>query len=67
MSQQLKNGSRYDGSVTITVRDTDRYAVVNYPGEGKWRKPQDPSSLQHRHNHWVKRRAEAGIGKGVYS
>lgn len=66
MSQQLKNGSHYDGSVTVTFRDTDRYAVVNYPGEGKWRKPQDPASLQHRHNHWVKRRAEAGVGKGTW-
>ncbi len=55
------------GSVTVTVRDTDRYAVVNYPGEGKWRKPQDPASIQRRHNHWVKRRAEAGVGKKVYS
>jgi len=67
MSQQLKNGSHYSGSVTVTIRDTDRYAVVNFPGEGKWRKPQDPMSIKRRHEHWTRRRAEAGVGKGVYS
>ena len=67
MSQQFHGGGHHDGSRTITVRDTYRYAVVNYPGEGKWRKPQDPASIQKRHDHWRKRRAEAGVGKKVYS
>lgn len=39
MSQQMVNGSRYDGSVTLTNRMSARYAVVNPPYEGKHRKP----------------------------
>ena len=35
MSQQLVNGSHYKGSVTITNRQSDRYAVVNPPEQGK--------------------------------
>lgn len=35
MSQQMVNGSRYDGSVTITNRMSDRYAVVGEPFHGK--------------------------------
>ena len=38
MSQQLVNGSHYKGSVTITNRQSDRYAVVNPPEQGKHRK-----------------------------
>ena len=67
MSQQFKNGGHHAGSVTVSIRDTYRYAVVNFPGEGKWRKPQDAKSLQKRRDHWKKRRAEAGVGKAVYS
>lgn len=67
MSQQFKNGGQHNGSVTISNRDTYDYAVVNFPGEGKWKKPQDPASLKKRHDHWVKRRAEAGVGKGRWN
>lgn len=35
MAQQFNNGGRHDGSVTISIRDSRRYAVVNKPGEGK--------------------------------
>ena len=52
MAQQMVNGSRHDGSVTRTVRMTDRYAVVNPPFEGKHKKPQDEASLRRRKAHW---------------
>lgn len=35
MTQQFQNGGRHDGSVTISIRSTRRYAVVNDPGKGK--------------------------------
>ncbi len=35
MSQQMVNGSHYNGSVTITNRMSDRYAVVGEPFKGK--------------------------------
>ena len=35
MAQQMVNGSKYDGSVTITNRMTNRYAVVGEPWNGK--------------------------------
>lgn len=35
MSQQMVNGSHYNGSVTITNRMSDRYAVVGEPFHGK--------------------------------
>lgn len=40
MAQQMVNGSYYDGDVTITVRQSARYAVVNPPLSGKHKKPQ---------------------------
>lgn len=52
MSQQMINGSHYDGSRTITIRQSDRYAVVNPPFSGKHLKPQDDRSLQRRKMHW---------------
>lgn len=55
MSQQMVNGSRYDGSVTLTNRMSDRYAVVNPPYEGKHRKPQDSHSKWKRKMHWEAR------------
>lgn len=55
MSQQMVNGSRYDGSVTLTNRMSDRYAVVNPPYEGKHRKSQDPYSKRKRKEHWAVR------------
>ena len=55
MAQQMVNGSHYDGSVTITNRMTQRYAVVNPPFQGKHKKPQDPVSLQKRKLHFQRR------------
>ena len=37
MAQQMKNGSKHDGSRTITIRDTYDYAVVNDHNCGKHR------------------------------
>ena len=52
MSQQMVNGSRYDGSTTLTNRMSARYAVVNPPYEGKYLKPQDSYSKAKRKMHW---------------
>lgn len=52
MSQQMVNGSHYDGSVTITNRMSQRYAVVGEPFNGKHYKLQDPTSLAKRKAHW---------------
>lgn len=35
MAQQLVNGSHRKGSLTVTVRMSDRYAVVGEPNRGK--------------------------------
>lgn len=64
MAQQMVNGSYYNGSTTVTVRMTNRYAVVNPPFDGKHKKPQDPVSIANRHIHWVLRRAKQRIQKG---
>lgn len=56
MSQQMKNGSEHKGSVTITIRDTDRYAVVNPPFCGKHAKPQTPRYKAKRKAHWALRK-----------
>ena len=55
MSQQMVNGSHYDGDVTITNRMSDRYAVVGEPYHGKHLKPQDPQSLAKRKARWKAR------------
>ena len=47
MSQQLVNGSHYKGAVTITYRQTDRYAVVNSPEQGKHRKTKEQRERRH--------------------
>ena len=56
MAQQMVNGSHYDGSVTITNRMSDRYAVVGTPFAGKHLKPQDDKSLEKRKEHWFLRK-----------
>ena len=58
MAQQLLNGSNQHGDVTITVRDTYRYAVVNPPFQGKHRKPQTDAAKARRKAHWRLRSAE---------
>lgn len=47
MPQQLVNGSYYKGSVTITNRQSDRYAVVNPPEQGKHRKTEEQRKRRH--------------------
>ena len=55
MAQQMVNGSRYEGDQTLTVRMSDRYAVVGEPFNGKHKKPQDAQSLAKRKAHWAAR------------
>lgn len=55
MSQQMVNGSMHKGSITLTNRMTNRYAVVSPPFEGKHKKPQDAQSIARRKRHWAKR------------
>ena len=50
MSKQLVNGSNYKGSVTITNRQSDRYAVVNPPEQGKHRKSEEQRKRRHFYN-----------------
>ena len=47
MSQQMVNGSHYDGDITVTNRMTDRYAVVNPPEQGKHRKTKEQRKRRH--------------------
>lgn len=47
MPQQLVNGSHYKGAVTITNHQSDRYAVVNPPEQGKHRKTEEQRELRH--------------------
>lgn len=54
MAQQRSN---HNGSITISNRDTFRYACVNPPFEGKHRKPQDAESKRKRKAHWAMRNA----------
>lgn len=53
MSQQLVNGSHYKGAVTITYRQSDRYAVVNPPEQGKHRKTQAQRERRHVSNEFT--------------
>lgn len=50
MSQQMVNGSHYDGSVTITNRMSDRYAVVGEPFHGKHTLTDKQRVARHRRN-----------------
>ena len=47
MPQQLVNGSHYKGSVTVTYRQSDRYAVVNPPEQGRHRKTEEQRKRRH--------------------
>lgn len=53
MSQQMVNGSHYDGDITVTNRMTDRYAVVNPPEQGKHRKTQAQRESRHANNELI--------------
>ena len=65
MSQQMKNGSEHKGSVTITIRDTNSYAVVNPPFSGKHLKPQTPRYKANRKAHWVLRKYIKNLEKEI--
>lgn len=58
MSQQMINGSHYDGSTTFTIRMSARYAVVSDPYKGKHKKPQDIHSKIRRKARWRVRNEE---------
>lgn len=47
---QMVNGSKYDGSVTICNRMTERYAVVNSPECGKHKKTEKRRKIRHMNN-----------------
>lgn len=61
MAQQLVNGSHRKGDVTVTNRMTNKYAVVNPPGEGKHRRI-EPIKPQNRA--WYKK-AQGGNNHGT--
>lgn len=63
MAQQMVNGSRYDGSRTLTNRMSDRYAVVGEPYKGKHLKPQDNVSKLKRKQNWEQRWKEYRFNK----
>ena len=48
MSQQMVNGSHYNGSVTITNRMSDRYAVVGEPFHGKYALTDEQRKRRHK-------------------
>lgn len=50
MGQQMLNGSYYKGSVTVTNRMSDKYAVVNPPESGKHRKTEKQRKRRHNNN-----------------
>lgn len=50
MSQQMVNGSRYEGSVTYTNRMSYEYAVVGEPGKGKWKKERKAQQQRRQRN-----------------
>ncbi len=65
MSQQMVNDSHYDGSVTITNRMTNRYAVVSEPFKGKHKKPQDEAHKKKRKLWWKLRNTKDTIDEVV--
>lgn len=53
MSQQMVNGSHYDGDITVTYRMSERYAVVNPPEQGKHRKAKEQRERRHTLNEFT--------------
>lgn len=66
MSQQMVNGSHYDGSRTFTNRMSDRYAVVSEPFKGKHKKPQDAKTKAKRKARWRERNFPNEIFKELF-
>lgn len=50
MSQQMVNGSFYDGSTTFTNRMSNEYAVVGEPFKGKHRLTDEQRKRRHERN-----------------
>lgn len=61
-SQQMVNGSHYDGDITVTNRMTDRYAVVNPPEQGKHRKTEEQRERRHLINLIKRRKPREPVG-----
>ena len=61
MAQQMVNGSHYDGSVTVTNRMSDRYAVIGEPFKGKHSKPQTVKHRLKRKLHWANRNGKFDV------
>ena len=57
----MVNGSHYDGSVTVTNRMSDRYAVVSEPFKGKHVKPQTVKAKLKRKLHWADRNGKFDV------
>ena len=47
MTHHLSNGRHYKGASPTTNRQSDRYAVVNPPEQGKHRKTEEQRKLRH--------------------
>lgn len=62
MAQQFSNGGKYDGSVTISNRDSHQYAIVNKPGEGKHCVSKYKAEKRHKRNILYKRLLNTGYG-----
>lgn len=58
MAQQFHNGGHHDGSVTISIRDSLGYAVINPPFEGAHTKPQTDKYRKRRKALWRRRNKE---------
>lgn len=56
MAQQMVNGSYRKGSVTVTNRMTNRYAVVGEPNKGKHHLNPTSSTVLNRKKRWAARK-----------
>ena len=56
MAQQFHNGGKhgapYAASVTVSIRDSKRYAVVNPKGQGKHRRLRPNTASKHNPLYW---------------
>lgn len=57
MAQQFHNGGCHKGDITVSNRDSARYAVVNPPFSGKHMKPQTTKYKVARKMRWKLRNA----------
>ena len=57
MAQQFHNGGGHKGDVTVSNRDSTRYAVISPPFSGKHAKPQTVQAKLKRKMRWKLRNA----------